>query len=183
MIASWVCTRVGVRPSAFRLSRHHQVARARGSARGHRGAAARRFGASVKQPAKALSFSEAKKRKGDRRMNITTTFRQMDGTEAVKQYAHTKVAKLQKFLRQSMRADVTLSVEGNEHVAEVHVKSGSTHLRGSERSADMYASIDLVVDKLESQIRTVHSSRISRKRSAAPVRELASGESGGFSRS
>ena len=86
-------------------------------------------------------------------MNITTTFRQMTGTDAVKSYAQTKVSKLQKFLRQSMRADVTLSVEGNEHVAEVHLKSGPTHLHGSERSEDMYASIDLVVDKLEAQIR------------------------------
>ncbi|HHH27699.1 MAG TPA: ribosome-associated translation inhibitor RaiA, partial [Polyangiaceae bacterium] len=77
-------------------------------------------------------------------MNITTTFRQMAGTEAVKSYAQSKVSKLQKFLRQSMRADVTLSVEGNEHVAEVHLKSGPTHLHGSERSEDMYASIDLV---------------------------------------
>ena len=56
-------------------------------------------------------------------MNITTTFRQMAGTDAVKNYAQDKVAKLQKFLRHAMRADVTLSVEGNQHVAEVHVRS------------------------------------------------------------
>ncbi len=106
-------------------------------------------------------------------MNITTTFRQMDGTEAVKQYAQTKVAKLQKFLRQAMRADVTLSVEGNDHVAEVHLRSGATHIHGSERSEDMYASIDLVVDKLESQIRTVHGARVSRKRQGRSAGELA----------
>jgi putative sigma-54 modulation protein len=106
-------------------------------------------------------------------MNITTTFRHMDGTSAVKKYAQTKVAKLQKFLRQSMRADVTLSLEGNQHVAEVHLKSGATHLHGSERSVDMYASIDLVVDKLESQIRTVHGSRVSNKRHALSAGESA----------
>ena len=100
-------------------------------------------------------------------MNITTTFRQMDGTDAVKSYAQTKVSKLQKFLRQSMRADVTLSVEGNEHVAEVHLKSGPTHLHGSERSEDMYASIDLVVDNLETQIRRSHDAKVSRKRYAS----------------
>jgi putative sigma-54 modulation protein len=99
-------------------------------------------------------------------MNITTTFRQMAGTEAVRNYAQEKVAKLQKFLRQSLRADVTLSVQGNEHVAEVHLKSGGTHLHGSEKSEDMYASIDLVVDKLESQIRTVKSAHVARSRHA-----------------
>jgi putative sigma-54 modulation protein len=105
-------------------------------------------------------------------MNITTTFRQMVGTDAVKSYAHDKVAKLQKFLRQVMRADVTLSVEGNEHVAEVNLRAGATHVHGSERSADMYASIDLVVDKLERQIRTANDVRVAKKRHGVKAGEL-----------
>jgi putative sigma-54 modulation protein len=105
-------------------------------------------------------------------MNITTTFRHMAGTDAVKTYAQDKVAKLQKFLRQPARADVTLSVEGNEHIAEVHLKSGATHLHGSERSEDMYASIDLVIDKLESQIRSVNGARVQRKRRGPKAGEL-----------
>ena len=107
-------------------------------------------------------------------MNITTTFRQMDGTDAVKNYAQAKLGKLQKFLRQSIRVDVTLSLEGNEHVAEVILRSGATRLHGSERSGDMYASIDLVVDKLESQIRTINGSRKARKRSGKRTGELGS---------
>jgi putative sigma-54 modulation protein len=106
-------------------------------------------------------------------MNITTTFRQMTGTDAVKNYAHDKVSKLQKFLKTVMRADVTLSVEGNVHVAEVHVRSGPTHLHGSERSEDMYASIDLVVDKLESQIRSLHGARVAKKRHGMKAGEFA----------
>src|SRR5690348_3911413 len=47
-------------------------------------------------------------------MNITITFRHMVGTEAAKAHAYEKVAKLQKFLRQAMTAQVTLSVEGLE---------------------------------------------------------------------
>jgi len=108
-------------------------------------------------------------------MNITTTFRQMPGTTSVKNYAHDKVGKLQKFLRQAMRADVTLSVEGNEHVAEVHVSSGATRLHGSERSEDMYASIDLVVDKLESQIRSAKGVSVQRKRHGMKASSLAVG--------
>ncbi|MBI4701042.1 MAG: ribosome-associated translation inhibitor RaiA [Deltaproteobacteria bacterium] len=77
-------------------------------------------------------------------MNITTTFRQMAGTDAVKKYAQDKVAKLQKFLRQAMTAQVTLSVDGKVHVADVRLSAGATHIHGSERSEDMYASIDLV---------------------------------------
>ena len=117
----------------------------------------------------------ASREKGWLRMNITTTFRQMDGTSAVKTYAQNKVSKLQKFLRQAMRADVTLSVEGKEHVAEVHLNAGPTHLHGSERSEDMYASIDLVVDKLESQIRTVNGTRANRKRHGVRAVDVANG--------
>lgn len=115
-------------------------------------------------------------------MNITTTFRQMAGTDAVKTYAQDKVAKLQKFLRHAMRADVTLSVEGNQHVAEVHVRSGPTHVHGSERSEDMYASIDLVVDKLESQIRSAHGSRVKKKRQGIKAGEFALQNGNGRSR-
>jgi putative sigma-54 modulation protein len=116
-------------------------------------------------------------------MNITTTFRQMEGTDAVKTYASAKVSKLQKFLRQSIRADVTMSVEGNEHVAEVHVRSGATHVHGSERSVDMYASIDLVVDKLEAQIRAINGARVTKKRHGMKAGEFATSATGERSRS
>ncbi len=97
----------------------------------------------------------------------------MDGTDAVRNYAHDKIAKLQRFLRHALRADVTLSVEGNKHVADVRLKAGPTQLNGSERSEDMYASIDLVVDKLERQIRTVKGTNVKRKRSGMKAGEFA----------
>lgn len=106
-------------------------------------------------------------------MNINITFRHMDGTEAVKKYAYEKTAKLQKFLRQSMAAQITLSVEGLDHVAEVQLSSGSTHFHASDRSVDMYASIDMVHDKLERQIRTAKGSSMARKRGAISAGEFA----------
>jgi putative sigma-54 modulation protein len=106
-------------------------------------------------------------------MNITITFRHMVGTEAVKKYAYEKVAKLQKFLRQAMTAQVTLSVEGLDHVAEVRISSGSTHFQGSEQSPDMYASIDTVHDKLERQIRSAKGASVANKRGGTSAREFA----------
>ena len=70
----------------------------------------------------------------------------------MKQYAHEKVAKLQRFLRQPMTANVILSLEKLEQVVEVRVSAGDAHFQGREQSADMYASIDRVVDKVERQI-------------------------------
>lgn len=89
-------------------------------------------------------------------MNISITFRQMDATDAVKGYATEKVGKLQKFLRQPLKGSVTLSCQKTLHQAEVEVHAGGQHYVAHDVSEDMYASIDKVVDKLERQIRGVH---------------------------
>ena len=106
-------------------------------------------------------------------MNITITFRHMEGTEAVKKHTHEKVAKLQKFLRTAMTAQVTLSVEGLEHVADVNIASGSAHFHATERSEDMYASIDMVHDKLERQIRAAKGANVAKKHGAPNAGEFA----------
>lgn len=97
-------------------------------------------------------------------MNISITFRQMDASEAIKSYAADKIGKLQKFLRQPMTAKVTLSVDRLKHVAETRISSGGSHLEAKESSADMYASIDRVIDKLERQIRGAKGAAQSKKR-------------------
>jgi putative sigma-54 modulation protein len=91
-------------------------------------------------------------------MNISITFRQMDATDAVKGYATEKVSKLQKFLRQPLHGQVTLSCQKTIHMAEVDLHSGGQHYHAHESSEDMYATIDMVIDKLERQIRDGHGS-------------------------
>jgi putative sigma-54 modulation protein len=86
-------------------------------------------------------------------VNIAITFRQMDATESVKVYATEKVAKLQKFLRQPMKTQVTLSCEKQIRRAECDLHAGGEHYHAHESSEDMYASIDRLIDKLERQIR------------------------------
>ena len=97
-------------------------------------------------------------------MNIAITFRQMEPSDAVKRHAQEKVAKLQKFLRQPMQANVTLRKEKLDHVVEVRVSAGSERFNGAERSADMYASIDMVIDKLERQIRSGKGAAVHKKK-------------------
>ncbi|PIE05881.1 MAG: ribosomal subunit interface protein [Sorangium cellulosum] len=104
-------------------------------------------------------------------MNIAITFRQLEASEAVKQYASEKVAKLQKFLRKPLSAKVTLSLDKLQHVADVHVHAGSEHFHGSEQSEDMYASIDKVIDKLDRQIRGSKGASQARKRGAEGLKE------------
>jgi putative sigma-54 modulation protein len=88
-------------------------------------------------------------------VNIAITFRQMETTEAVKVYATEKVAKLQKFLKQPMKTQITISSQHQKHRAEADVNAGGEHYHAHETSEDMYASIDKLIDKLERQIRAV----------------------------
>jgi putative sigma-54 modulation protein len=97
-------------------------------------------------------------------MNILINFRNMEGTEAVKTHAHEKLAKLQKFLRTAMNAVVTLSVEGLEHVVDANIMSGAAGFHATERSEDMYQSIDMVYEKLERQIRAAKGATLAKKR-------------------
>jgi putative sigma-54 modulation protein len=106
-------------------------------------------------------------------MNIAITFRHIEPSEAVKKYAQEKIAKLQKFLRQPMQANVTLDLERIEHVVEARISAGGEHYHGKEQSEDMYASIDLVVDKIERQIRSGKGASVARKHGAQSAGEFA----------
>jgi putative sigma-54 modulation protein len=85
-------------------------------------------------------------------MDIATTFRHLEPTDALREYGHQKVSRLQKFLRQPMVARITLSAEKHQHTVEVQLTSGGQHFETKESSEDMYASIDSAVHKLERQI-------------------------------
>jgi putative sigma-54 modulation protein len=104
-------------------------------------------------------------------MNIAITFRQMDATEAMRAYATDKVGKVQKFLRQPMKGHVTLSAEKRIHTAEVDIHAGSEHYHATEKSEDMYASIDKVIDKVERQIREHHGVASAKKKGAERASE------------
>jgi putative sigma-54 modulation protein len=105
-------------------------------------------------------------------MNISITFRHMDATEAVKGYTSEKVGKIQKFLRQPLKAQVILSCQQERlHTAEVIIHAGQAHFHATETSEDMYASIDKVIDKIERQIRSLNGAATKKKKGAdrAPV--------------
>ncbi|MFS8639891.1 MAG: ribosome-associated translation inhibitor RaiA [Symbiobacteriaceae bacterium] len=97
-------------------------------------------------------------------MNISIYGKNIDVTDALKEYARKKVGKVAKYFDEPLQAKVTLSIERDRHIVEVTIPLPSSDLllRAEEESEDMYASIDLVVDKLERQIRK-YKTRINRK--------------------
>lgn len=105
-------------------------------------------------------------------MRVSFTFRNLEPSEGLKQYATEKVGKLQKYLHAPLDADVTLSVERHLHRADVNLAADGNHYAAHEESEDMYASIDLVTDKLDRQVRDHKSAEVSRARHHGGVAQL-----------
>lgn len=112
-------------------------------------------------------------------MNISVHGKHLEITKAIQDYAKKKAAKVEKFFNRIGDVQVILDVQGDDHVAEmiVGVTKGPT-LIGIVAKGDMYASIDLVVDKLERQL-TKHKEKLyskKKKKSLAPTEEELEGE-------
>lgn len=75
-------------------------------------------------------------------------------TDAIRDYAETKLSKLEKYFAEDVTIHVTAKVYPNKQAkAEVTIPSKEVTLRAEETSDNWYSSLDLVVDKLERQIR------------------------------
>lgn len=88
-------------------------------------------------------------------MNFSVTFRHMEATDAIKEYAREKVDRLRKYFRDPISTHVILSTErGYNHHAEfvITLKNGIL-VRGEEATEDMYSSIDMAMAKIERQVR------------------------------
>ncbi len=94
-------------------------------------------------------------------MKITVRGKNMNVTPALKDHVEKKIGKLDKYFEDA-EAQVKLGVTKDSHIVEVTVLVDGFILRGEESTSDMYASIDLVLDKLERQIHK-YKTRINRK--------------------
>ncbi len=86
-------------------------------------------------------------------MRVTVKGKNIEVTDALQRYAEKKVEKLGKYFENLKSAVVTQSTQRNWHIVEITLEGDGILLRGEERSDNMYASIDQVVEKLESQIK------------------------------
>jgi putative sigma-54 modulation protein len=86
-------------------------------------------------------------------MLVNVKGKNIEVTDALKRYAEKKIQKLAKYFKEIKSAQVTQSVQRNWHIIEVQLEGDGVVLRGEERTNDMYASIDQVVDKLEERIK------------------------------
>ena len=86
-------------------------------------------------------------------MNIKVVGKNIEVTEGLKSAVEKKLAKLDKYFIDDVNATATLSVEKNMQKIEVLIPFNNAILRAEVKHSDLYSAIDLVIDKLEGQVR------------------------------
>lgn len=74
-------------------------------------------------------------------------------TEAIENYAKDKLEKVERYFREELDAFVVCKIYKDHHRVEVTIPTKYYTMRAEVSDDDMYAAIDLAIDKLESQIR------------------------------
>ncbi len=91
-------------------------------------------------------------------MRLTINGRNIDVTPSLREYAEEKIGRITKHNDQITKAIVTLSVNKNPSVSNSQITEVTCSLNGAqihvkEEAETMYASIDLVADKLDRQVK------------------------------
>ena len=105
-------------------------------------------------------------------MRITVKGRNIEITDAIRSYAEEKIGKVLNHYDQIQSIDVVLSVIKNpsvaqSHTAEVICKFVSGSVKAEENAESMYASLDLVADKLNRQVKKFKEKQISGSKNAS----------------
>src|SRR5699024_2209198 len=97
-------------------------------------------------------------------MNYNIRGENIEVTQAIRSHVEDKIGKIERYFETPPTSDVNvnLSVYNEEQQVEVTIQMTDLLLRAEEQHTDMYAAIDLVVDKLERQIRK-YKTKVNRK--------------------
>ncbi len=99
-------------------------------------------------------------------MHIDITFKNIDPSDALKDYAKKRLAKIGKFIDRPAEAHVILSVEKIRHKAEVTLNADGVIINAIEITEDMYSAIDIVMEKVERQVKK-HKEKLQVRKPAA----------------
>jgi|SRR6266853_3964544 len=119
----------------------------------------------------ALKQRRAARKKVTPETQVTVTFRHVEPTPAIQNYAQRKLAHIAKFLKQPAEAHLILTVDKYRQHGEVTVKSGRLTAVAQEETKDLYSVIDLLAGNIERQIK-----RHMEKLKANKVRTLSTAE-------
>jgi putative sigma-54 modulation protein len=108
-------------------------------------------------------------------MRLQVKGKNLEVPPAIREYAESKLAKLDRHLHETAQVELELSMERNPAISDAHVAEATIWTKGPvvrarEASSDMKASIDLLVGKLERQVKRAREKRRRRlTRAPAPA--------------
>lgn len=95
-------------------------------------------------------------------MKVQIRGKNIEVTVALREYVEKRLSKLTRYFDDELNAQVVLSVGKEQATIEVTCFVDKIVLRGVETNDDMYAAIDLVVDKIVRQIHK-HKTRLAKR--------------------
>jgi putative sigma-54 modulation protein len=86
-------------------------------------------------------------------MQLSVTGHHIEITDSLRNYVDTKLARLERHFDNMTDIHCILTVEKLEHKAEATIHVGGGKLHAEHIDINMYAAIDILVDKLDRQIK------------------------------
>jgi putative sigma-54 modulation protein len=112
-------------------------------------------------------------------MDIIVTFRHIDSTESLKEYAEEKLSKIGKYFDFPVEAHIVLAAEKFRRMADVTINVNGTVIKAEEETEDLYSAIDQVMDKIETQVKRYRDkTRSRRSKSDGPLNSGQGDEAG-----
>ena len=107
-------------------------------------------------------------------MQLSITFRHIESSEAVKEYAKEKLERIRKYFPDPIKGHVVFSLDGGyQHIADVVITlHNGIVIKGVEATEDLYSSIDLVMAKIERQVRRFKEKIRDHKPAEGPLRMM-----------
>jgi len=100
----------------------------------------------MSRKSKALEFA-------NETYEISVTGRNVQVTDAMKDYAIEKISKIEKFSDRIMDVNVTMDIQKLEHRIDIVLKVNDIKITSHAASTDMYSSVDMAVDKIMKRLR------------------------------
>lgn len=102
-------------------------------------------------------------------MHLTITGHQLEVTDPIKEYIDSKFERIKRHFDQVLNVHVIISVEKVRHKSEATMHIGGKDFFAESTEDHLYKSIDLLVDKLDKQIRR-HKDKMSNHHNVEAIR-------------
>jgi ribosome hibernation promoting factor len=86
-------------------------------------------------------------------MQISVSFRNVDPSEHLRDYAENRMTRLKKYVDEPIEIHLVLSIQKFIHSADVTIAANGIKIKAQEETGDLYSAIDMVLDKVEKQIK------------------------------